>query len=96
MPNNLNHHLDQNLGSQDRLFQHVDFPQLTDPNFVYLDPPATISQSNVDQNGSSNMGDVMNNLSSNMDDVSNIADLWSCLPSTEEGYSFEFNYDNMA
>ena len=29
MSNKLNHHLDQNLGSQDRLFQHMDFPQLT-------------------------------------------------------------------
>jgi len=94
MSNKLNHHLDQNLGSQDRLFQHMDFPQLTEPNFVYLAPPTTISQSNAAQNGSSTMRDV-NNLSSNMDEVSNIADLWSCLPSTEERYSFQFNYDNM-
>ena len=27
-----------------------------------------------------------------MEDVSNIADLWSCLPYTEEGFSFEFQY----
>ena len=29
MPNNLNPRLDQNLGSQDQSFQHMDFPQLT-------------------------------------------------------------------
>ena len=28
MPNNLNPRLDQNLGSQDQSFQHMDFPQL--------------------------------------------------------------------
>ena len=66
-----------------------------EPNFVYLAPSTTISQSNAAHNGSSSMGDVVNNLSSNMDEVSNIADLWSCLPSTEERYSFEFNYDNI-
>lgn len=88
MPNNLNSHLDQNLSSRD-------FPQLTDPSFVYSDPPPTSSQSNAAEDGGSNMGDVVNSFSSNMDDVSNIADLWSCLPSTEEGFSFEFQFDNM-
>ena len=42
------------------------------------------------------MGDLSsNNFGSNMENVSNIADLWSCLPYTEEGFSFEFQYDNM-
>jgi len=98
-PNNLN--LDQHLSSQDRLFQNqrLDFPQLTDPNFVYLDPPS--SDSSMAQNRSFNTEDVVNNLSSNnfnsnnMEDVSDIADLWSCLPYTEEGFSFELQYDNM-
>ena len=70
-----------------------------DPNFVYLDPPS--SDSSMAQNRSFNTEDVVNNLSSNnfnsnnMEDVSDIADLWSCLPYTEEGFSFELQYDNM-
>ena len=78
---------------------HLTASSPQDPNFVYLDPPS--SDSSMAQNRSFNTEDVVNNLSSNnfnsnnMEDVSDIADLWSCLPYTEEGFSFELQYDNM-
>ena len=59
------------------------------------------TDSNMAQNRSFTTENVVNNSSSNnfssnnMEDVSDIADLWSCLPYTEEGFSFELQYDNM-